>query len=330
MQHPDNATSLGENAYWVFISFLYAWVAAKIAERFWDLSREWSTYDCTKPKHWSVPVISHLVLSSFIVGTSFVGWTQTFEDRHVIAPPHVIHWWSLMLIVDFWILSMYYCLVGNVSQERTEATWGPTREHNGCAAYWVLWIMVGYCVWDFFVYWLIPRLLAKISTGRFSAWGSNFWVSSWMTLYCTVPAVVAYFFLRQIRAERLWRLTAGDLSLLFLTLFYRALKQTPSVMQVCQISHPAQPGGVMAQCAQPARIDSYVPPHNLFTWGAFALFLLFGAVAAWPDRHSSIAELCRDVDQLFGRARRLFERIQGSVQGTNQAPIRRNERIHRG
>src|SRR2546421_1505899 len=51
---PKCVPKLGENPYWVFISFLYAWIAADIARRFSEVSSHRS-----KHKHL---LVSHLIL----------------------------------------------------------------------------------------------------------------------------------------------------------------------------------------------------------------------------------------------------------------------------
>ncbi len=155
-----STSPLGETPYWVFVSFLYAWVAAGIGERFSSLSLHWSEYSRSKPRFWHVPVWSHLTLAAFIVATSWLGWTLAFLlgdvpgidiGKGVIVPT------SLLLIVDFWILGTYFAFVLVVNEARLAGrSYGRWSRQAGHAAYWVLWIQVAYLVWDFFTYFVIP------------------------------------------------------------------------------------------------------------------------------------------------------------------------------
>jgi len=216
-------TPLGDNPHWVFVSFLYAFIAADIAGRFSSLSSHWSEYANSRPGFSHVPIWSHLTLAAFLVATSWLGWTLTFMDgdvtaldirklRGVIAPT------SLLLIVDFWTLGTYFAFVAVVNDARlsgsNEGTWS---RHSGLAAYWMLWVLGAYLAWDFCVYFLIPRFTHR-AKGRF-------WAQSWMSLFCLALALAAFLWLGRIRADRPFSILAADISLLALLLFYRSLKQ---------------------------------------------------------------------------------------------------------
>jgi hypothetical protein len=208
---------LGDNPYWVFISFLYSWIAAEIAGRFSKDPYQLAQYE-RRERRWRVALIrSHLLLASFVVGTSWLAWTQAFADGQVTAPEAVLSRQSLLLIVDFVILVMYFSLVSIVGDERksghTPRPAYPSWKHS---SYWVWWILAAYALWDGLTYFYISR-----STGS----PTHFWAHSWMSVFCAVLASLAFVWLRRIRADRpLWVL-AGDVSLTALILFYRALKQ---------------------------------------------------------------------------------------------------------
>lgn len=110
--------SLPENPYWVFISSLYAWIAANIAERFSKISSDWSEYQLRKPRWWHIPVYSHLFLAAFVVGTSWLGWTHAFVKKDVTVFEDAIVSSSLLLIIDFWIVGTYFSFVAVVNKAR--------------------------------------------------------------------------------------------------------------------------------------------------------------------------------------------------------------------
>jgi hypothetical protein len=255
----EHSPSLGENPYWVFISFLYAWVAANIAERFSHVSEHWAEY---KQRAWGyVPVWSHLTLAGFVVGTSWLGWTHAFVAPDVIVPDQVIAPSSLLLIVDFWILGTYFAFVAVVNEARR-----PSRDHtldsphSARPAYWLALILFAYVLWDFLTYLLVPRW-----TGRGDA--SHFWRHSWMSIFCAFLAFAFLFSLRRFRMDRPFWLLGTDLSLISLVLFYRALKQvaSPSISVLLQIKnltcHP---------------LGSWL---NGLTWGCFLAFVCLWLLA---------------------------------------------------
>jgi len=211
-----SSSSLAENPYWVFISFLYAWIAADIAGRF---SRVVSEYKPSKPKGWSTRVRSHLTLAGFVVGTSWLAWTQAFEKHHVRVPKEVVSPEALLMIVDFMILILYFTFVSVVGDER-ESGDNPTPPHPPWkhSSYWILLILVAYAVWDFFTYWLIPKWANCPQKDSFLA-------HSWSSIFCAILASLALAWIRRIRIERVFWTSVGDVSLIFLIIFYRALKQ---------------------------------------------------------------------------------------------------------
>ena len=215
-----DSTSLGENAYWLFISFLYASIIVDIAKGFYRVI----TYSLEKPKR--VAVGSHLVLASFVVGTSWVAWTLAFENGDVSAPKGVISLQSLLLIIDFVILAVYFGFVTIIGGERevgeNPGSRKPYYKHASC---WVGKILTMYVVWDFFGFFLIPKSGGSTATATTPPFETHFWAHSWMSFLCASLAGLAFLWLRRIRSDRVLWVVMGDVSLIMLILFYRALKQ---------------------------------------------------------------------------------------------------------
>jgi hypothetical protein len=238
----ESATPLGDKPYWVFVSFLYAWIASDIADRFSKISAQQSVNRNGKSTTWYVPVYSHLALVAFTVGTSWLGWTLVWLGRPSIDVKSVVAPLSLLLIVDFWILGAYFAFTSVVNQLRLAdrpPLWGsPPGRH---AAFWVWMIFLAYVVWDFLFYCLLPwwRPLDF-------AQGRSFWLHSWMTVLCMTVAFMAYRMLREVAADSPWAVLAADGALLFLILFYRSLKELsrndkngiPLTDQLARFKHP--------------------------------------------------------------------------------------------
>jgi hypothetical protein len=224
---PESKPSLSDNPYWVFISFLYAWIAADIAGRFSQASFHKWEHRLERPKRSYGPVFSHLTLAGFIVGTSWLGWTGEFRDpdnplSSVQFGP-VIHATSLLLVVDFWILATYFIFTAVVNQARLSGYWRPLA---GQPAFWVCVILTAYFTWDLLVFCLLPQLGRK---------GCPLWEQSWMSVLCAGLALAAFFWLKRLRPDRPFWVVVGDISLTSLVLLYRALKQLDSPGPVTQM-----------------------------------------------------------------------------------------------
>ena len=201
---------LPENPYWVFIGFLYAFIAAEIANRFWKVSGE-------KLRGKRVSLWSHLVLASFIVGTSWIAWSQSFKDRSATAPEEVISWQAVMVIIDFAILGIYFSFVSIiVSKRELDEKPEPPDHCQKHASYWISLIFTMYVFWDIFAYLIIPWRDKQ---------GIYFLDYSWSSILCACLVWLAYHWLKSIRSDRVLWIVIGDVSLIALILFYRALKQ---------------------------------------------------------------------------------------------------------
>jgi hypothetical protein len=225
---------LGENPYWVFISFLYAWIVADIAERLSHISSQWFDYKARGPEWWYVPVYSHLLVAAFVVGTSWLGWTEAFLNGDLAVLGEVLAL-SLLLIVDFWILATYFGFVATPNKARlSDPSAASEFPSSRLPAYWIVWIVTAYLGWDVLTYRVLPRWT------RFGD-GTHFWAHSWMTVFCLVLAVAAFWALKRVPASRPFWIVAGDLSLIALILFYRGLKQlaSPSQGPIAQIENLA-------------------------------------------------------------------------------------------
>lgn len=207
--------SLGENPYWVFIGFLYAWIAADIARRFRKV------FDPKlQAKHGSI--ISHLVLASFVVGTSWIDWSRAFLNGEITAPREVISLGALMVIIDFMILTMYFNFVSVVGKVRQSKV-GPSQHCQEYASFWVVLILTMYVVWQGLLSFIVHMADASNTN-----WVDNppktypFWPESWGTFLCAALAGLIFYLQKK---GRLRRLVQSDFCLLFLILFFRALNQ---------------------------------------------------------------------------------------------------------
>jgi hypothetical protein len=267
MSSQQASTLLGENAYWLFISFLYASIIVDIAKDFDKVV----TCSLEKPKR--VAVGSHLVFASFVVGTSWVAWTLAFVNKDVFAPKEVISLQSSLLIVDFVILAMYFSFATIIGGERESGdNPGLRKPYYKHSSSWVGKILTMYVVWDIFAYFLIPKFgEGSMITATTPPSETHFWAHSWMSFLCASLAWLAFLWLRRIRSDRMLAVVMGDLSLIMLILFYRALKQMSHAQPLPSGTHPA-PLPISTQIVQLINLHWL---SNFALGSCFIFFILF-------------------------------------------------------
>jgi hypothetical protein len=247
-------TSLGENPSWVFISFLYAWLAAEIAKGFPEV------LELGKDRRRRGA--SYLCLGAVLVGTSWTAWSLSFISGDIKAPTEVISLRTLMVIIDFAIVTLYFSFIKFVGQMRLSVVDFPQhdREH---ASFWVALILTMYVLWDILV-WLITTDPSNMNLDN----PSNkylFWQYSWATVVCAALAWLV-FYLQKKGSMR--KLVESDICLVSLNLFFRALKQ---------MSHTDEKS-ILRQIWPQAG-----PRHlTLFAFVFLVIFLVFAWLA---DRH---------------------------------------------
>jgi hypothetical protein len=194
-------TGIGEDLRWLFISFLFATVTSEIASKFSGLLREWRKLGPGK-----FPALSHAVLAAVVVITSWIGWS--LETMHH-SYPHVTEVFgrpTLLLIVDFGLLTFYYALVKGID---VEACKGNARDPS----LWSMLILAAYLLWDFLngVVMNYPAI--------------HFGLRDYVSVIGMLMAGFAFLCFKNISAERPRLVFVANVSLIFLFLSYRAMKQ---------------------------------------------------------------------------------------------------------
>jgi hypothetical protein len=285
MESAGNILKLGENPYWVFVSFLYGWVISDIARRFAEASSNWWERRKQTLSWEFAPVYSHLTLAAFVVGTSWLGWTSAFLNSDSVLSSAglltlVIGPISPLLIIDFWILATYFVFTAQVNEARLSHK--RERPLAGHSAFWVWLILIAYFFWDFLVYFVIPLWTGKYEGGL--------WSHTWMSLFCALVVFIGFWPMRKRQSclhFDLWT----DVSLIFLVLFYRCLRQLICPRSVVQMI--SQPAPCVARTLHQQILALLCPCKEdwlaWLAWVAFALFAVTVGVAyryGWP--HESV------------------------------------------
>jgi hypothetical protein len=194
-------TGIGEDLRWLFISFLFATVTSEIASKFSTLVREWKRLGRGK-----FPALLHAILAAVVVITSWIGWSlETMRHSY----PHVTEVFgrpTLLLIVDFGLLIFYYALVKGIDVEGCNVN---ARDPS----LWSMSILAAYLVWDF-----LNGVVMNYPAVHFG-------LRDYVSVVGLLMAGCAFLCFKNISAERPRLVSMANLSLVFLFLFYRAMKQ---------------------------------------------------------------------------------------------------------
>jgi hypothetical protein len=192
---------LAENLRWVFVSFLFALVTGKIAEKFSTLIRRWNKVGVDR-----LPALLHLILAAVVVVTSWVGWSiETKSDPSV---GEVFGWPTWLLILDIALLICYFVLVSGIKV----GTHVPNDAVH--VAWWSMWILLLYVLWDFTVGSLVPP--------RPGSWCAQ---HVGVSLACAFLAILFFFLVRGGRIQSSSSVCWADVALISLFLLFRAWKQ---------------------------------------------------------------------------------------------------------
>jgi hypothetical protein len=193
-------TGIGEDLRWLFVSFLFATVTSEIASKFSTLFLDWR-----KRGPGRLPTLAHLILAAVVVMTSWIGWSLDTMHHTYPQVTEVFGFPTVLLVVDFALLTLYYALVKGIDVEKCNVN---ARD----ASLWSLSILTTYLIWDF----VAVRIHHPVA---------QFWPRVYVSLECGVFALLAFILLKDISAKHPVPVFFADISLVSLFLLYRALKQ---------------------------------------------------------------------------------------------------------
>ena len=189
---------------WLLVSALYALAIAEIAVQSANLvaNKKRSLGDTSA-------VAAHLILVTFVVTTSFVGWTLAVA-RDVHPEHHLVNIFSapyLLLLVDVWLLVAYFIMAKRAGAPKKEDSELDPSAAKG--SFWLVMVFGGYFLWDIIAYWVMHGFAAFV-------------VMIWPTAICLVMGIVAWRCLRLVTARA--AMVAANAGMVALVLFFRATK----------------------------------------------------------------------------------------------------------
>jgi hypothetical protein len=154
---------------------------------------------------WGIfPAFTHLALATLVITTSWVGWGRSEHSESNIKS--VFAWDFVELLVDLWLVSIYFFIVKGVEISVTgkDVAVNPSLENE---AFWLCVALGTYVAWDVITKWGTPDLKQR----------------TWASALCAIFGFAAYWFLPTGEIEKS-RAVLGDVALAFLLLLFRAMK----------------------------------------------------------------------------------------------------------
>jgi hypothetical protein len=187
-----------------FVELLFALVAAEIATQTAKVIIQGAG-----PA--SYAAYSDLVLSLFVVASSWVGWTHSGAPGNRADVREVFSWPFVVLILDVLLVVAYFFLVTSATLHLSDPPDKLTARNSSGS---LCLVFVGYLLWD-----LVTRIIMDTPEGRTGI----FWSRIWISAACVLFSLGAWFWLRDARG--VLAVVLADLGLLALVVVFRALKQ---------------------------------------------------------------------------------------------------------
>ena len=199
--HMEKA-AIGEDIRWVFVSFLYTVVASDIASKISRVFCNWEKMAIIRRT-----ALSHLALAAVVVITSWLGWSLGTASGSYARVTEVISRPTLLLLMDFILLVLYYVLESGIEVE------GIKPQDAAHVSLWCMVIMFGYVVWN-----IIIRFVG-------SSPGVSFFGQISVSFGCAMLSSVAFYLFKRMKSAPPCSVLAADVALISLFLLFRAMKQ---------------------------------------------------------------------------------------------------------
>jgi hypothetical protein len=172
--------------------------------------------------HYLLPAYSHLLLATFVIAASWVGWTLSPSPgaRHDVTAVFEVEFF--VLLIDVLLVICYFVLARSVDLQKPEGV--GTAEYKISAVPESFWVFIIFCIYLFWDFWTkIVVFLFRKAKGKAD---DNTWkyysIRTIPTIVCTYLAWLAHReFLENLKPAQV---VLADLALLSLVLLFRAGK----------------------------------------------------------------------------------------------------------
>lgn len=161
-----------------------------------------------------LPAYSHLFLATFVIATSWIGWSISVAPGNREDVKGIFQWEFLVLLLDVSLVIMYFILVRTI--HFSDASIFPTIDPASAVAFWILMVFCFYLVWD---------IVTKVATYR--GWSEGSWLrkNGWRMAPTLACLLFAWWIWSQVGMADRVHLLSADFALLCLVLLFRALKE---------------------------------------------------------------------------------------------------------
>ncbi len=236
-----------------------------------------------------LPGYAHLVLATFLIAASFVGWSKSPSPGAQRNVRKVLEWEFVLLLLDMALVIIYFLLVRSVDFEKA-------GEGNNAFKYvpdasadagWLWKIFVIYVIWDFLAKFVIEERKEKVPLKN-RVWRTV------VTFFClALSYIAAKYCVPGISPENV---LVADASLIALVLLFRALKDLVSAYFPDPPEKPSVAGMSESEIIlaladfhelkrhRTAEADKGKKPARRWTFWLFVIFVL-GMVWCFFDLH---------------------------------------------
>lgn len=195
---------------WLLVGMLFALVIGEIAAQ---AARLVAAVKVFKPfangKAWDVwAIISHLILVTGVVTTSWIGWSISLrnERHHAHYLQSVFSWPYVLLLIDVAILICYFLMIRSVIIPKEVWTFVPSARED---SFFLVIIFLGYFFWG-----LVNHLCLH--------GGTEFWMHAWPTMVGCGLTLLVWFVIRNRKGAG--AAICVDVFLLAIVFSYRYVK----------------------------------------------------------------------------------------------------------
>jgi hypothetical protein len=209
----------------VFVEMLFALTIAEVATQVAALTAAGIGLR-TAPSSYT-----HLVLATILIATSWIGWKNSAAKGNKLPVNEVFGLGFLVLLLDVTLVVFYFIITKGVELP-VAGEIKPSAAHDTA---WLFAVFVGYFVWDILTKAVPepdPVVVAEGTTppphrgfGR-RLFGKELWERGWKTVLCVLLAALIWFLVRNLSTQG--GVVLADVSLISLTLFFRAFKEWKS------------------------------------------------------------------------------------------------------
>ena len=199
-----------------FIEMMFALAIAQVAIEFGEF------FKTGLPLREHLYILTHLVLVTYIISSSWIGWQQSVSHGNKEKINNVFGLSFFILLLDLLLVILYFSITISVEQESKDLVASAKEE-----VYWSMWIFGVYFIWDFFTKFIkiTDRDPLKIKYDL-----KTFILRGYQSLLCYF---IILLFIRPMTVESSnIEVYLIDITLIFIFWLFRGLKELKKILDI--------------------------------------------------------------------------------------------------